>query len=440
MDLSGAWAIIPLLVCLAASAFCSASETALFALSRHDRVRLRHKSPGVAQIIDSLLERPRQLLITILILNTVANVLFFTVSGVAVSGVDHPAAPVVGGAASVLVAIVFGEVVPKQLAALHRSRLVEVLARPLLIASGVVQPARLVLERFAVEPLRRVVAPARAGQTSEVSATELAALLEQGATRGAIDREEQRLLAEVVELRTTRVRDVMVPRVRVEWVREHADASEIVRLRNPRRLTRIPVCRGTIDDGVVGMLNVKKLLSARSGPKEQRWRESVEPATFVPESARLDQLLELFRATRTHVAVCVDELGSVRGLVDIDAIVDELVRPPGDLAGRVAEGLSQGVRREGEAAWVVPGSLGVREWAEFVGKAHEVDGSAWDGQARPSTVAGLILQRLGRVPKPGDTARFGNVLLQVRSLRGPAIDEVLVSILPPGQDAPEGRP
>lgn len=420
---------LPLLLILApllgASALCSGSETTLFSLTHSDRVRLGKASPSAAAAIGHLLSRPRQVLVSVLLLNTCVNTAYFVVASALVRQADHALWQPILSLAAVISLVLAGEVVPKVLAANYRVSIARRLARGMLAVHRVLGPVRAIVEAAAIEPLTRLLRPAGADAPPPITSEELSALLEHGARRGAIDEDEQRLLAEVVELGTTRVRDVMTPRVDIRWLDVNADANEVLNLVRETGLTRFPIVDGSPDDGVLGWINARRFLAAASGsPRPVRPADLLEPVRYVPDRARLDQLLEEFRRQSTHVALCVDEFGAVTGLVHIRDVVGELVVT----AAEVDQTPEDQVQPLGDGRWLVPGRLGVRDWEEFLGPV--ASGTARDRRA--STVAGLILQTLGRVPKLGDVVRLGNVTLEIESMRGPVLERVIVAAAPPG--------
>ncbi|MBL8762997.1 MAG: HlyC/CorC family transporter [Phycisphaerae bacterium] len=409
--------LIPVLMGLMlASAACSSSETGLFSLSYHDRVRLRKLSPGAADAVARLLAEPRAALITLLLLNTLVNVTYMVLSSLLVVASDSTLGGIAVNTAMVLALIVLSEIFPKTLAARHRVVLMRHAARPLRAVFVLLGPVRVLLDRGIVGPLARVASGSAAGG-EPLSVAELAALLELTARGGAIDRDEQRLLAQVVALGSLRVRDVMVPRIDLVWLPLDATPDRIAAVVRESQLTRIPVYRRSPDDDVVGWLLTKRYLAEVALGKNPALDRFIEPARFVPQNARLDQLLDLFRGWRVNAAMCANEHGAVTGLVRIEDIAERLIAELGEEGGTVEAG--EDVRRVGPGAWSVPGRLTVRDWTEMFGVPV---------RGRVSTVAGLVLALLGRIPRVGDEAVFGTITLRIESVSGRVVDRVLVTL------------
>lgn len=413
---------IPLLFILALAAALSAafsgSETALFGLRAHERNGLASGHDPISRAAAALLADPRMLLITLLLGNMTMNVLYFVVSSVLILRIDSTTAgqaeAVVASALLLAYIILVGEVMPKLVAARHCLRWVRAIAVPLLALHGSLAPVRLPLNRFIIEPLIRL-GPSP-GRRLAISHDELDSLLEVSRDAGVIDRDEFELLSDVVRLSRQTTRDVMTPRVRMAAVSVDADREEVrehfrvwherlATARGPAEaaglspVARLPVYEGTLDC-VVGVLNLRRFFL----DERLTVRTAMEPATFIPELATLDRLLDHFRRTRSRVALVVDEFGQTTGMASLDDVMSELY-------GRSAEhaSASGAIMRTGLGRWRVDGDLNIHDFAD----AFEIDLES----PRVSTVAGLVSQELQRVPKVGDSFVLGRHRLTVAGVR-----------------------
>jgi CBS domain containing-hemolysin-like protein len=422
-------------MCLVISAVCSASETAFFSLTQADRFRLRKSSPGAYAAVSVLLASPRSLLIAVLVGNVTINSMYYVLASGVGAALFAGLWLVVFGIVSLVTMIVLGEVLPKSIAAVHRVPLCRVLARPVLWWFLLIKPLHTFAGRFIIAPLVRVLAPDRPGQGSSLlSSDELAAVLDHASRAGVIGNDEQRLMGEVVRLSAVRVREIMTPRVDVQFLSELATAADMLDLIRSGGHSKFPVCRGELTSGsVVGFIAAQKVLSQLS--KDARGQAMpiaafVEPVKFVPDASKLDQLLVHFRATRTDMAMCVNEAGELTGLVQLDAVIAELVGV-GVSAASIDPATPQ-VRMIGLGEWEVPGRLGVRDWAEFFGD-HSVA-----ADRRVTTVGGIIIAKLGRLPRPGDECILGGLKLRVESMEGRMVDRVIVALADAGDRATPG--
>jgi CBS domain containing-hemolysin-like protein len=409
-------ALLPVL--LFASGFFSGSETALFGLTENQRIIIRRQQSLSGRAIEALLADQRMLLITVLLGNMTINVLYFVTSSVLLMRAETG---LVGrlllAAASLLLIILLGEVLPKLAANARQPAFAALTSPPLLALHKLIGPMRITLDRLVVAPLSRLTSPAEAPPRLDES--ELAALLDISTREGVIDYEEQQILQDVIALSQRKVRDVMTPRVRIEAVPETASRLDVETLTRDTRLTVVPAYRDDLDH-IAGLLHVRRYLLDSRG-SDAPLTEHVTPARFVPEVATLDQLLDHFRGTRTHLAVVVDEFGGTAGIVTIEDVVEELV---GDIAteqGRAA------VRPEpiGPNQWRVGGDASVHEWADSFGPRLI--------PPRVSTLGGLITARLGRAAEAGDSVELGNVRVDVEQVDRSRVVTVIVT-LTSGQD------
>lgn len=405
---------------LVGSGAVSASETALFRLGHADRQRLAREHPAAARAVATLFRRPRALLITVLLLNMTINVTYFVVSSVLSYRVEGAVAAVVVGVGSLFAIILFGEVLAKLLASAHRVRYVSLIAMPLLAVHRAITPVRLVVDHVFVGPLSRLVAPADAQRASTVTADELGELLGVGASSGAIDEHEQTLLTDVLELGSLRVRDVMTPAIDVVCITPTLQIEHVLEAVRATGHTRYPISISGLDGEVTGVLNARSYLAAAENVRAASVAPGrhIEQAHYVPETARLDQLLDHFRRSSSRTSLAVDERGAITGWVQIEDVVEELV----SLAQEDESLGFDEVQLVGLSTWLVPGRLTIHEWRDLFP-------SALPSMPRVSTIAGLITATLGHIPKPGDHVDVGNVRLTVDSMAGRVIEHVRVTLI-----------
>jgi len=405
--------ILVLPVLLVLSAIASGSETALFRLSHRERAELRRSVPGVSAAVESLLAEPRQLLLFVLLMNMVVNVAYFVVSSVLTTRAGSPALAAAIGAGSVLTIVLFGEILAKAVAGTGRRRFCLVFARPLAVAQLLLSPVVTAVDRFALSPMIRLLRPGGAGP---------ARLVETGGASGVLSDNEQRLLAEVIELGEIRVHEAMQPRDRIVALPQDAGPDEILTEAARTRRTAILICTPTLERGVAGFLHVKRYLAAAHGRgRAPPLRPFLERALFVPERARLDAVLEIMRRRATTHALCVDEHGRVVGLIDADDIVNELLAGIGE--SRSAEG--DAVHLVGLGRWSVPGDLALRDWMQYFGI---VEREAAEELQRVSTIGGLVVRRLGRIAAPGDRIEIGPARVTVEQMHGRRVRTLTVEL------------
>ncbi|HUW82775.1 MAG TPA: hemolysin family protein [Phycisphaerae bacterium] len=419
------WLWMLLLLLLGASGLVSGSETALFSLSRHDLYQLGRSPRRLRRMAAGLMHHPRRVLLTILIANTLVNVLIFAISYVSFGGEGGERSALwasLGSVGSLVAVIVFGEVVPKGVA-MGGARQLAPLAAPLVSGlSYVLTPLRILLDGMIVEPLTRLLAPARS-EPSLITTQELRLLVDVSQRRGVIDDDESALLQEVLELGQRKVRDAMVPRVDLKAFDIDGEPADLRRFMQEHRLKKVPVYTGDIDH-IEGLIYAKNLFLH----EHEDLRRLLRPVRYVPEQMRLDQLLEHFRHTKTQIAIVVDEFGGTAGLVTLEDALESVV---GEIEPPERAPSVPSVEQIDDRTFLVAGGLSVREWADAFGRRLRDQSVA--------TLAGLVLAELGRVPHPGDAVRIGNVQLTVDQMRGRRIERLKVELIDvssaPGQSA-----
>ena len=294
------------------SGLFSSSETALFSLNARQRRR-------VGETARKLIERPGELLVSVLLCNLIINVLFFAFAARLRSADADGLESVAVGLGALVALLLFGEILPKTLGLRARLRVARLTAPFLYVLVSVLGPLTRPLRRL-LELGNRVLSrwiPEERGITSE----ELAHVMERGGKEGTLLAEEVDLLAEVVELAEIRVREIMTPRVDALFLDlSGEDRSEVVKEALNRRLSWLPVVDGSADR-VAGHVRVRDLLRR----PDRAVPQLVMPVMFVPEVASALDLLHGLREDRTSEAVVVDEWGGTAGYVTAEDVFEELV-------------------------------------------------------------------------------------------------------------------
>ncbi|MGO1317380.1 MAG: hemolysin family protein [Cellulomonadaceae bacterium] len=257
--------------------------------------------------------------------------------------------------------------------------------------------ANLILRRFGVVP-REELSGAR-------SAPELAALVRRSAQEGTLDGGTARLVANSIDLVTLTAVDVMTDRTRLDVVRREDPAERVLALARRTGHSRFPVIGESRDD-IVGLVHVRRVMPV---PRERRADVPVgalmDEAPTVPETVRLGPLLVMLRDLGMQMAVVLDEYGGTSGVVTLEDVVEELV---GDVADE-HDVRRVGAARQRDGSWTLPGRLRPDELTEATG-LEVPESPAYE------TLGGLVMARLGRVPRVGDEVEVDGVRLQVASM------------------------
>ncbi len=403
--------VLALILLLGCSAFFSGTETAFFNLTRRQIKQLSASTLKVQKLVARLLTKPGLLLTSLLLGNIIINVLYFSVSSTLVFRwkAGWGIGPALGLALATFLALVlFGEIVPKSLAFTNSRRFAVGVALPVFLCVQVFRPAAFLFRFLFLEPvLRLVLGPRRQSQT--ITLNEFRSLIDLSRRRGLITEDENRLLAEVVELGFLKVRHVMQSRVDMIAC-DVTDTAAVAQMRmQERHQTKIPVYVKDIDN-VVGMVHLRQILLKPDVPLDRL----VQPVHFVPEQKTVESLLEFFRKSETDVAVVIDEYGGIAGLVRLEDIADELF-------GEVdVERLKEPIQQLGPFQYRLAGDLAIHDWADALGVDLE--------ETRLSTIGGLVTALLGKIPRQGDVATLGSAKFTVETVRKRRIESVILSL------------
>jgi CBS domain containing-hemolysin-like protein len=423
--------LILIVACILWNAFFVAAEYA-FVSVRHTRLdELAADGSRRARMVRGIVGDPSHFIS--------AMQLGITLSSLALGALGEPAVArviksIVGGTSLELVAavevvvafliisilhVVIGEIVPKSYTLPRAERVALAVAAPIRVFFFLFAWFISFLDWLAQVVMRWLGITTINDLERSHSEVELRMLLRQGERSGVLESDEQQMIDKVFDFADTPVEDVMVPRpdiVALPVALTPADAIEQV-LQHP--YTRYPVYDGDIDD-VLGVLHVRRLFVAlqNGGSTSTDLRSLLYPAHLVPETKRLGQLLAEIRRQKGHMAIVVDEYGSVAGLVTLEDLLEEIV---GEIDDEF-DPEDAPIVRLGPERWRIDGRLPVEEFNErFERTLPDED---------YHTVGGVVFGELGRAPVVGDTVEICHVRFEVAAVDGTRILYVHVTLLP----------
>jgi len=403
-----------------ASAFFSATETAMFALRRVDIHRWKEEGNRRVAMIERMLSRPGQLLATIFVGNEIVNV---SISAI-LTAILIPLLPRGYGEGVALLAgtlgiLIVGDVTPKCLVWPRARGFSLFAAVPLSAFSRLVAPVRFVLEQVAAGVL--FLLGARGGREARemISEAEFRALVDVGEESGTLDPGETELIHNIFEMTDRRAAEVMTPLPDVFMVPHDLPYDELVSRYRVFRRSRIPVYEGDRRN-IVGILHFKDLLRPPATDAEGApWRRLVRPANFVPAAKKLPLLLREFQRRKVHFAVVADEFGEPVGIITLEDVLEELF---GDIHEE-HDREEKEIAARPDGSFRVLGKTPIHRFNEAFGTA--LPDEEWD------TVAGLLLHEFGRLPGRGDEVVVSGLVFAVERLKGVRIVEVGVRPVPP---------
>jgi putative hemolysin len=324
--------------------------------------------------------------------------------------------------------LILGELVPKRIS-LHKAESLAIFVAPILkFISAVGRP----LVWLMGKSTNGVLWMLRMGSMAEptVSIDDIEHLIESGSAEGIVEPVERRVALGALRLGERTVRDIMRPRIDLDAMDVDTPSDEVLGTAAMAGFSRLPVYEGDLDH-VIGFVHIKDLFRQQYLGWDMQLRKLLHPALFVPETMPLDRLLELFQEKHNQLAIVLNEYGGTEGMVTLEDVVEEIVGEMRDEHRRHEE---QKFVPRGDNSWLVDGAFSV---ADLVDRLElSVDGS-WESRGF-STVAGLILDRLGHIPAIGDKADWDSLSLEVVDMDGQRIDRVLITKAEGGRGKGDG--
>lgn len=229
-----------------------------------------------------------------------------------------------------------------------------------------------------------------------------------------IEQEEKKMIGQILRLDTTLVKEIMVPRVNILWINHRAPLAEVKELVKTSGHSRLPVCRETVDE-VLGILYVKDLIYIAVLEPTPDWSLYVRKPYFVPETKRVDELLDELRAQKSHIAIVVDEYGGTAGLVTLEDILEEIV---GEIHDEYDKGEIE-IQKLDDTTFRVAATVRVESLNEALGSNLPSE--------QFETVGGLIYALVGSLPEEGKIVEHGGLKFKVEKVVGQRIKKILVA-------------
>jgi len=405
--------VILLVVSLVLAAFAATAETALTSVSRLRMRSLAEQGDRAARRVVRLHENPNAYLSTILTVNNLAVILASTSTTLIVTEDWGRGAEAIATAVLSVVVLVACEILPKSVALRFNEHTARLVAAPVAGLTWLLRPLVLVLTRIS-GMLVGLIARGGAVRGPFVTEEELKMLLAVGESEGVVEEEEREMISGVLELTDKVVREVMVPRVDVVGVEVKCTIEDVVRIINGHGHSRIPLYEETIDN-VVGLIYAKDLLRVWGSEARPTVRELAREAYFTPELKKAGELLIEMRQRKVHLAVVVDEYGGTAGIITIEDLIEEIV---GDIRDEYDAVEPEEIQFVSDREVLVSARVSIDDVKELLHLPIE--------ELEADSIGGLVYERLGRIPKVGDTVQVGNATLRVESVRRQAIRTVRI--------------
>lgn len=408
------WVLVAaLIILLILSSFFSGSETGLISLNRY---RLRHLARAGhrgALLAERLLKRPDRVIGIVLLGGTLANAFATVIAALIALRIGGNSAVLVATILIALLLLIFGDLAPKTLAALHPEKLAFPAAFALTPLLRVFYPIVWIVNLLANGVLRLFGVLVNSPTIHSMSQEELRSVVMEAG--GLVPKRHQRMLLNILDLESITVEDIMVPRNEISGIDISADWDEIMAQLRTSQHTRLPVYEDSIDD-VLGFVHAREFLHLvmHQEPTREKLREILRAAHFVPEGTPLQRQILNFQAAKRRIGLVVDEYGDIQGLVTLEDILEEIV---GEFTSDPAA-QQKDLYKEADGSYLVNGSANVRALNRTMNWHLPTNG--------PKTLNGLILEYLETIPQPGTSLKLAGYPLEIVQTSGSAVKTVRI--------------
>jgi putative hemolysin len=427
--------ILIILFLLVGNGLFAMTEIALVSARKARLRQLADDGSGGARTALRLLENPERFLSSVQIGITLVGVLSGAFGGAALSGRIEPwiatvplleeyAPEIAFGiivTAITYLSLIIGELVPKGLALRHAEAIAVTMAPPMALLAKVARPLVWLLE-ISTRVVMRLFGGSgmvQSGPTRE----EVQVLVREGIVTGTVDENESEMVEGVFDLRQVLAEEIMRPKPRVLFLHRDETFSQIWSRVATSQQTVFPVHEGSRDE-ICGMVSLRELFTNLASGKQKPLAELLSPAIFVSENQPALSLMETLRASPLGAALVVDEFGTIRGMITLEDLVEEIV---GELRPSNGHPDTAKLRPSGTDAWIIDAMMEIDDVVEHLPDLEDVV----EREREPfQTLAGYIVNRLDRLPIEGETFRAGAFEFEVVDMDRQRIDKVLIRRLP----------
>jgi putative hemolysin len=414
-------------ILLGFSAFFAACEAAFFSLNQAQLASIKETRGRGGQLINSLLEKPRELLITIYIGNELVNIAISALAtSIALKLFGDTGLAIAIGVGTFLI-LLFGEIVPKSLSLNFAEKFALFAARPLNLFYRLVLPIQKLFTRLA-ESIMSLVGILPKKKEDRISDEEFTSMIKLGKDEGVIDPEESELIHNVMEFGEKTVADVMTPKIDMFALNANDTMDEILPKILENFYARVPVYDEK-EEHVIGVLLTKALNRHRQQSKEKfNLKGILQPAISVPENRKIKDMLQDFKKMKRHLAIVLDEFGSVTGLVTLEDILEELV---GEIDSEMRQEENPIIKIT-EKRFRLSATCSISEFND------EFNWELPNGDI--TTIGGFVFGLFGRVPRSGESIQYDRFKFRVEKMKGARIMSLHLTLSKPKlSEAPDSK-
>ncbi|MBR6897958.1 MAG: HlyC/CorC family transporter [Lachnospiraceae bacterium] len=415
---------VVLVILIAMSAFFSSAETALTTVNKIKLRSLAESGNKRARTVLDITEDSGKMLSAILIGNNLVNISASSIATVmAVNIMGSAGAGVATGVLTFLL-LIFGEVTPKTRATIHSEKLA-------LRAGGIISALMTVLTPFifivnALSALvLRLTGTDPNAKSDAITEEELITFLDVSQEDGVIEKDEKKMINNVVDFGDAVAKDIMIPREDMCLLPVDSSYQRLLFVFRREHFTRYPIYEDT-PDNVIGIINVKDIMLANE-PDEFDLRDYIRKPHYTYENKKLSEMLTEMRQSGVNLTIILNEYGSCSGMVTMEDLLEEIV---GDIRDEYDEEEQNLIREVGENEYLIEGHVKLDDLNDRFELSLE-------SHAEYDSLGGLVIEHLNKMPAVGDEVRYENVLLRIEKMQRRRISLIRMTILSEKADTVE---
>ena len=422
MDPSDAINLIVLFALVLLSGFFSSAETAIISVNKIKIRSMVEDDVRNAALVAKITEDSRKFISTVLIGNNVVNISASALATTFVSGLFGNVYIGIGTGILTLVILVFGEVLPKTVAAMHSESLALAYAPMLLFMMKIFTPLVFllniisggILKIFGIDP---------DNISSGITENELLTYVEVSHEEGIIENEEKEMITNVVDFGDSLVKDVMVPRVDMYTINNDISYDELLFAFEKDKYSRLPVYQENVDN-IIGIVYLKDVAFYKGDKKEFKIESILRPANFTYEFKKTSELLIQMRNASLSMCIVLDEYGAAVGLITLEDLLEEIV---GEIRDEYDGDEVDDIVQLDQDEYMVLGSTRLDDFNEFFGTEYESDDY--------DSIAGKLIELFERLPEKGDAITDGSLSFLIEFIDHRRIEKIKVRKLPNADDS-----
>lgn len=407
------------ILCIFLSAFFSSSETAFTSANQHRLKNQAEEGNRQAQQAEKLINQYEQLLSTILIGNNLVNILSSAVATLFFVQLFPIYGATISTIVTTIILLIFGEITPKLVAKLFPEKLAKQFSGILTVLNKLFSPVVWVLSQWQ----RLVIDLLPVKNSPSISEDELLTMLNVAKSEGTLEDDEHDLVRAAIRFDDTEVSQIITPRIDIDGIDIESSFEEIDQVFEQTNHTRLAVYDGTIDEliGTIHERDFNRFVKRHANHPESNkdLRSIISKPHYVPITMLLSDLLQFMQLNKVHLSYVIDEFGSIQGIVTMEDILERLVGDIWDEHDQIELELTE---IEPQQKIQVSGLMTLEDLYDYFDKRYEGD---WDS----STVSGLVMELIHRMPEVGDCVEIDQLKITVESIDNGRVMSALVELI-----------